>query len=325
MDGEILVRAIGLGIFASFFFAFTFVLNRLMSLQGGSFLWSASLRYLFMLPLLFLLVAAKRQLRPLFAEMKQKPGAWATWSFVGFGLFYVPLCYASIYSPAWLVAGTWQVTVIAGPLLSILTKRRAGDALQLHWKGNHQAITFRELSPTILILLGVAVMTLTQVTHVSVSVFLQGFVPVLIASFAYPLGNRKMMETCEGRLNAYQRTLGMTIASLPLWIALALIQWRQAGPPPNAQVIQGLIVALFSGVIATVLFFSATDLARNHPKKLASVEATQAGEVFFTVLGEKWLIPGTWLTLWNAIGLCFVVLGMILHSVSVSLKKISNP
>ena len=35
------------GILASFFFAFTFILNRSMNLAGGYWMWAASLRYLF--------------------------------------------------------------------------------------------------------------------------------------------------------------------------------------------------------------------------------------------------------------------------------------
>ena len=49
-------KAFGLGILGSFFFAFTFILNRSMNLGGGYWLWSASLRYLFMLPMLWLLL-----------------------------------------------------------------------------------------------------------------------------------------------------------------------------------------------------------------------------------------------------------------------------
>ena len=37
-------RILGLGILSSFFFAFTFILNRSMNLSGGYWIWSASLR-----------------------------------------------------------------------------------------------------------------------------------------------------------------------------------------------------------------------------------------------------------------------------------------
>ena len=68
-----------------------------------------------------------------------------------------------------------------------------------------------------------------------------------------------MMEVVDGRLDSYQRVLGMTIASLPAWIILAIIALLTVGLPSMSQTIQSLIVALSSGVIATVLFFIATD------------------------------------------------------------------
>lgn len=44
------MKEIALGILASLFFAVTFILNHAMEMQGGSWLWSASLRFFFMLP-----------------------------------------------------------------------------------------------------------------------------------------------------------------------------------------------------------------------------------------------------------------------------------
>ena len=41
------MKEIALGILASLFFAVTFILNHAMEMQGGSWLWSASLRYFY--------------------------------------------------------------------------------------------------------------------------------------------------------------------------------------------------------------------------------------------------------------------------------------
>ncbi|ALA71750.1 hypothetical protein GT50_17520 [Geobacillus stearothermophilus 10] len=46
------MREMALGLAASFFFAVTFILNRSMELAGGSWTWSSSLRFFFMVPLL---------------------------------------------------------------------------------------------------------------------------------------------------------------------------------------------------------------------------------------------------------------------------------
>ena len=102
---------------ASLFFSSTFILNRAMDLSGGSWIWSAVLRYLFTLPFLVLIVILRRNVRALFDDMRSSPLEWLLWSSIGFGLFYAPLCFAATYSPAWLVAGTWQITIVAGSLL----------------------------------------------------------------------------------------------------------------------------------------------------------------------------------------------------------------
>ena len=61
-------KALFYGILASFFFAFTFLLNRSMHLAGGYWLWSACLRYLFTFPILAAVLAIsgkKQKTRPL--------------------------------------------------------------------------------------------------------------------------------------------------------------------------------------------------------------------------------------------------------------------
>ncbi|UOF89821.1 multidrug resistance efflux transporter family protein [Fodinisporobacter ferrooxydans] len=306
------MKAIGIGILASFFFAVTFVLNKLMSDSGGSWIWSASLRYIFMLPLLLVVVLARKRFRKLMKEMCQHPWQWVWWSFIGFGLFYAPLCFASVYSPAWLVAGTWQFTIIAGSLLVPLfheTLQTADGIVKVR-----KRIPFKGMGMSLMILFGIGFMEWSQSTHVSIHDLSLGTVPVIIAAFAYPLGNRKMMELCEGRLDAYQRTLGMTIASLPIWLILSLYQIVAHGLPSANQSLQAFIVAVFSGVIATVLFFTATDLAKDNVQQLATVEATQSGEVVFTLIGELLIIAGTKISIGGLVGLCFVVIGMVLHS-----------
>ncbi|MFY0762378.1 multidrug resistance efflux transporter family protein [Metabacillus dongyingensis] len=306
------MKSILIGICAAFFFAFTFVLNASMELSGGSWIWSASLRFIFMVPFLLCIVIMRKNLRPLLNEMRKQPGKWMLWSFVGFGLFYAPLCFASAYSPGWLIAGTWQITIISGALLAPLffeTIHTKNGPLQIKGK-----IPFRGLIMSLIILFGIVLMQMEHAKQLSVENLLLGVVPILVASFAYPLGNRKMMDVCEGRLDAYQRVLGMTLASLPFWFLLSLYGLFTVGLPSGGQSFQSLLVALFSGVIATVLFFKATDMVRGNMQKLAAVEATQSMEVLFALAGELLFLsiplpsPLSWF------GIVFVILGMILHS-----------
>lgn len=145
---------------------------------------------------------------------------------------------------------------------------------------------------------------------------LLGTLPVLIAAFAYPLGNRKMMEICSNRLNTLQRVFGMTLCSLPFWILMSSYGLCTVGLPSLGQISQSLIVAVFSGVIATLLFFKATNLARFDTRVLAAVESTQAGEVVFTLLLSILLFHDTLPQGLSLLGLGLIILGMILNSLA---------
>lgn len=46
-----------------------------------------------------------------------------------------------------------------------------------------------------------------------------------------------MMEVCAGRLDAYQRVLGMTVANLPFWLLLSLYGVVHEGMPSKDQTI----------------------------------------------------------------------------------------
>lgn len=300
------------GIMASFFFSFSFIMNRSMELSGGYWVWSASLRYLFMLPILILIVWIRGNLRVLLDEMRRQIGLWIGWSFVGFGLFYVPLCLSAAYGPGWLIAATWQVTIIAGsllaPLFNVVIETKNGP---IRTRGK---LPVQGLFISLFILFGVIVIQADHGDQLSVKDVLLGVVPVLLAAFAYPLGNRKMMEVCKERLDTYQRVLGMTIASLPLWIFLSIYALVHTGAPRAEQIGQSALVAVCSGVIATVLFFKATEQVKSSSHQLAAVEATQAGEVIFTVLGEIVLLGAALPTGLSWMGMFFVVFGMIAHS-----------
>ncbi len=306
------MKEIAIGILASMFFAVTFILNRSMELSGGSWLWSSSLRFFFMVPPLILIVFLRRNLKPLFQAMRKNPLPWFLWSFTGFVLFYGPITFAAAYGPGWLVAGTWQVTIVAGILLGPLFYETHGT------EKVRKKIPLRALYISMFILLGIVFIQFQNLGNLSMSLLLVGVLPVLLAAFAYPLGNRKMMEVCGGELDTFQRVLGMTLASLPFWVILAIIGLFQAGPPATDQVIQSFIVAICSGVIATTLFFIATNRVRKDHHKLASVEATQSTQVIFVMIGEVLLLSSPLPNVFASIGLCIIIVGMLFHSLGVN-------
>lgn len=305
-------KAFMLGICASFFFAFTFILNQQMHLSGGSWYWSSSLRYIFMLPMLLIIMISKRQLKEVIIDIRKKPLPWLLWSTIGFGFFYAPLSFASSYGASWLVAGTWQLTIVAGGLMSPLFFKIIKTEKGIVKIRNK--IPKKSLLISLLILVGIALMYIEEATDISLLNTMLVIIPVIIAAFSYPLGNRKMMEICDSNINTIQRVFGMTLCSMPFWIIISLLGISNSGLPGKSQLIQSFIVAVFSGIIATILFFKATDIVKDNSHNIAIIESTQAGEVVFTLLGGILIFHDTVPTTLSLLGLIIVVLGMILNS-----------
>jgi drug/metabolite transporter (DMT)-like permease len=80
------------------------------------------------------------------------------------------------------------------------------------------------------------------------------------------------------------------------------------------QWIQTFLVALSSGVVATLLFFKATDLVKTNQRQLAVVESTQAGELVFAGLGGILLLSDALPSPAGFAGLAVIVCGMVLNS-----------
>lgn len=292
-------KALFLGIAGSFFFAFTFILNRSMNLGGGYWLWSACLRYLFTLPMMALLSCQNCGIQKVLSEIRKNPVKWLLWSTVGFGFFYAPLTLASVYGESWLVAASWQMTIVAGVLLTPLFRKK---------------IPVKNLAMSMLILVGIFLMQVPHLAGMDAGRSLKALLPILAAAFAYPLGNRKMMEVCPSGFSTFQRVFGMTLCSMPFWLLLSAFACVRVGLPSAGQTIQSVCVALFSGVIATVLFFRATDLVRHNAKQLALIEATQCGEVLFTLLGDVLLLGDSLPDSIGFAGIGLIVIGMIGNS-----------
>jgi drug/metabolite transporter (DMT)-like permease len=271
-------KALLLGTLSSLFFALTFVLNRQMQLSGGHWIWTSSLRFVFMLPMLWILVLPGKRYQAVLGQIREKPLYWIIWSTVGFGFFYLFLCIAAAYGPSWMIASTWQITIIAGILLTPLF--RTGK----HTGATRHALPVRQLAISIVIIAGVI---LVQYKKGAISEVKDNYLAlfyIVIAAFSYPLGNRKMMAVVPDSVGTIERIFGMTLCSLPFWLILMLIGVLKNQLPSLEQIGQTLIVALSSGVIATILFFRATEMVKTDMRQLAIIESTQAGEVVFTLL-----------------------------------------
>jgi drug/metabolite transporter (DMT)-like permease len=276
------ITAVALALASAFFFTATYVLNRAMASAGGHWAWSASLRYLLTLPMLALVLPWQGGFAPVWRALRAHPWIWLGWSGIGFTLFCVCLTWAAAFAPAWLVAGTFQLTVIAGMLLAPLL-----------YRDERARLPRAALALGCVIVIGVAVM---QGAHFHGRLDADAWLAlaaVTLSAFLYPLGNRAILLHLEHSgedLNATQRVFGMTLASQPFWWLVATYAGSVAGTPAPMQVLLAAGVALFAGTIATILFFQATGMVRNDPAALGAAEAMQAAELLFSsVLGVAFL------------------------------------
>jgi hypothetical protein len=106
----------------------------------------------------------------------------------------------------------------------------------------------------------------------------------------------------------------ITLASIPFWLVISTFGFIKVGGPTLEQLLQSFIVAICSGVIATTLFFIATNRVREHQGKLAAVEATQSTQVLFVIIGEVLLLSTPLPSGLVMVGLSIIILGILLHS-----------
>ena len=281
-----------------------------MSLQGGNWVWTASLRYAYMLAMLsaWLVVAGKSRI--LKAVLVAYRNNWCFWTMagsLGFGAFYSLLTFSASFAPGWVVAATWQSTILATPVILVIFGRK---------------VPIKGLLFTALIFLGILLITYEQASSTSAREMILGIVPVIGAAFAYPVGNQLLWEARHGRGgvipriddpildNSMARVLLMVLGSLPFWIALLVVQ--HPPPPSTGQLVSTAIVAVFSGVVATTLFFHARHRAKT-TLELSAVDATQSTEVIFSLLGEIIFLHGSFPGIAGSVGIGLSVIGLILY------------
>ncbi len=306
-----MVRLISFGMLSAAFFSSTFILNRAMSLQGGHWVWTASLRFGYMLLFLILtllLTKGTRRLAEIARVFRQHWIFWILAGSIGFGVFYSLLCFSASYAAGWIVATTWQITILATPIVLMVLGKR---------------VPLRGMLFTGLIFSGIVLVNLEHATSSSLKEVLYSALPVLIAAFAYPTGNQMVWEAKRGgnglipRIDhpimddSFARVLLLTLGSVPFWVGLVLL----ASPPPpsTGQLINTAMVALFSGVIATTIFLHARHLC-THPYEIAAVDATQSMEVVFSLIGEIVLLNGVFPGPLGTTGIVFTILGLMAYT-----------
>lgn len=303
-------RLLGAGLLAALFFSSTFILNRAMSLDGGHWVWSASLRYLWMTAFLVagpILIGRGQLLLDALRLFRRHWRFWLVAGTIGFGVFYAGVTFAASFAPGWVVATTWQFTVLASPLVLLLYGRR---------------VPRRGVFFTLLIFIGIVLVNVAEISQANWRDVLLGGAPVLIAAFAYPAGLQMVWEARAGghaRIpyiadpvlgDSFARVLLLTLGSLPFWL-ITIAVTRPAAPSAD-QWISTALVALLSGVIATSLFVYARHQARN-AYELAAVDATQSAEVIFALAGEILLLGAILPGPLSVVGMALTILGLVLY------------
>ncbi len=240
-------------------------------------------------------------LRAALALFRRRLGFWLLAGGIGFGLFYACICYAADRAPGWLVAATWQTTIVATPIVLLGFGRRVP----------RQGLLFAGL-----ILLGIAVLNARFLADgQKFGAMAAAVLPVIVAAFAYPFGNQLLNRARHGGADPAgvlhdpaAAVLLMTLGALP---GLALLLAATRPPAPGLGQVGGtLLVAVLSGCCATTIFVHARNASAD-PYRIAAVDATQAGEVGFALLGEAALLGAALPDATGWAGLAAVTAGLV--------------
>lgn len=300
------LKAIIWGITASLFLSSTFIINSIISGAGGHWAWTAALRSLFLIPILGMVVFLAGQLKSTLSAIRQAPLTFIKWGVIGFGCLYTLLAVASLWSPGWMVAATFQINILAGILLAPLI-----------YPDHRKVIPKKALIISIVILSGVFIMQLEKLTQLhSLGNTMLSILTVIAGAIVWPLGNRRLMVDLEQKglhLNALQRVLGMSIGCLPLLLILSAIGFARSGLPTLVQCESSFLSALFSGFLGGVGFYQATQIVSKNTVALAAIEATQAFEILFTLIGEMVLKGAGFPGVYAQVGFCVILVGISVH------------
>lgn len=308
-DAGTLAKLVALGVLSSAFFSTTWVINRLIGLSGGHWVWTASIRFVDTAILLAILILLRKGPRFLAEALGCFARRWRFWMLVGTlgaGVFYGGVSFSSTFVPGWVVASTWQMTILATPPLLALFGMR---------------VPMRGIAFAVLICLGVLLVNLHSWHQgYATGAILLGALPVLVSAVAYPLANQFLSRAKSDALrdpaspdraileDAAASLFLLVLGSMPFWAVLVAIAHP---PPPSASHLLNIfIVAVSAGVIGTTIFLWARQ-ATTDPYAIAAVDASQATEVLFTLVAEVLLLGAAVPDPLGLLGVALVIGGLV--------------
>jgi drug/metabolite transporter (DMT)-like permease len=306
-----LFLALGMGLVAATLFSSTFVLNTWMSEAGGHWYWTAALRYIYVFIILSFYLTIRGRLGASTRFIRAAPRFWILSGTIGFAAFYLLLSYASTRSPGWIVATTWQFTVVA----SIAVLRLFGGKV-------------RALSTiaSAMVFVGVVLTNSSHFGTLTSSMFVAAL-PVIVAAFCYPLGNQLLLAATnpsrhiprvksrwipdlrEAGNDTFANVWLMTAGALPALLLAGLVV--DPPLPTKTQLTTTFFIAIFTGVLGTAALQKGRSMAGiDSPAGVAAVDATQAMEVPLALVVECLWFGGVWPAPVGVGGILMIVAGL---------------
>ena len=306
-------RTILFGLIAVLCGASIYIVNRNLAAQGGHPLWTAALRYGYMVVMLALVITWWHGSVAFVGLLRCFAKHWVFFLFtgvIGSGTYYACLVFAALYAPAWVTAAAYQVGIVCSPIVLICFGRHPGRS----------TIIF-----VVVVACGGLLVNFEQMSHgeaVNMHRALIGMVLAFCACAAAHLGMQLMYEAVHGGPTWVPHVQNTTLefapaqvflnslGTLPLWaICLAIVR---PGLPTKGQWGQAAISPFIGGVLGAWFFVHARTQARR-PQLIAALDATPAASAVFTLILEALVLkprmPG-WL---GVCGLLLMVVAFFVH------------
>lgn len=301
-------KLMAIGLLSAALFSCTFAINYNLALGGSHWVWTAVLRYGFTIALLSIFATFRKNHNSFKMLVKEFWGNRYFWILAGTlscGIFYWGICISSEHMRGWMVAATFQLTVVASPLVLVALGSKVPKYL---------------FPVALCIFIGTLMINFKPgESSFSVDYLLYVFIPLLLSAVCYPMGNqlvniaknggnRVISEISNPSISdPFSVILLLCFGSIPFWIALIAI--TSPPPPTSEQWVQTFFVALISGVLATALFLYARNLTFD-PKNIVAVDATQSTEVIFAMIIELIYINSALPNIYQIAGVALVTLGV---------------
>ncbi|MFH1207323.1 MAG: multidrug resistance efflux transporter family protein [Patescibacteria group bacterium] len=309
--GRLIIR----GLLASLCLSCGWFGSRLVGVSGGYWGWTALLLNAFAAFALFLWLFFRDpwMLTDSFKVFRRHWVFWVITGSIATALLELPLSYAMVHAPAWVVTATFELTILVTPLITFPMFGRR--------------IPMRGVGYSLLIVLGVFLVQWEQSTAVTFADFLAGILPPLFAAIAYSIGDQLQYEIQRRGAVMFKRfeipfipddvisrpsaiVFLVLLGGLPLQAVFVTL--TAPGLPSGSQLLTTLIVGVISIGIGQTIFIGARQKATGI--QIAGIDATIAGDVIFTAALEIILIHAQLPKLAGVIGIILIVFGIALYS-----------